>query len=904
MDTFERTIRTIDDVICKNISVFDDSDRGLLSQNILAQLRNLVEAVSLKAYSTSTQADLIWDDIVKANEYVKTRSHLNFLDKFHRFLQIVASHYTLDPDNSERLMLKYYEYLLKVKSLLHSGYGIDILNNIDDFPLDLDTNLAEYYEKIAGRIESVYLPGIPQKTSERCYIQKVKPFFVNHQIYYEVTLTLAQDDASKFNRIIAFTKMDIQSCYAIKAAFKDSFINILGKRMPIKIILDWEVSVRPCEMNHFLEIFDIHAQVNDTVEYKELMRFLKMSGMNLVDVVDMSEKQYQTLRENCLAGGRVSHIFMALDKCRMLSAQNKPGVNIVRYLLYHLNNKVIKLQLNTQENDRLSDLYLKNGCIPFDKMPFVSSPISHNPKIYDLFNCISSVGRQHELLARLLRNNTELKAQLYTPKDEIVGFDNIDDLISKYNSLLYSGHSNRRIEEYKGYLYIREYEENTVEIIKRFIELSQEGVNGYTASVDYWLDESSYYIDCDEKREILRRMFSSSHLAMIYGSAGTGKSTLMKHISNFWADRTKLYLAITNPAVDNMRSKVKAPNCTFMTIATFLSRGNDNTEYDFVFIDECSFVSNLDMMRILQKAKFDFLVLVGDVYQIQSISFGNWFSTARAFVPKNAVCELQTPYRSTNESLKDFWFRVRNINDDITECIARGNYSAKLDETIFNIGEDDEITLCLNYDGLYGINNINSFLQSNNPNPPVVWDMLVYKIGDPILFNESKRFMPVIHNNLKGKIVDIGVEEDKIRFDIEIDKAINEFEIFCLDLELIATTEDRKSIVRFYVNKLKTTDEDDTSSKAVVPFQVAYAVSIHKSQGLEYNSVRIIITTEVEELITHNIFYTAITRAKNKLKIYWTPEAQSKVIKNLKHTVNMRDAGLIASKYNLKRIKR
>ena len=147
----------------------------------------------------------------------------------------------------------------------------------------------------------------------------------------------------------------------------------------------------------------------------------------------------------------------------------------------------------------------------------------------------------------------------------------------------------------------------------------------------------------------------------------------------------------------------------------------------------------------------------------------------------------------------------------------------------------------------------------------------------------------------------MGIESE---FDIEIDKAINEFEIFCLDLELIATTEDRKSIVRFYVNKLKTTDEDDTSSKAVVPFQVAYAVSIHKSQGLEYNSVRVIITTEVEELITHNIFYTAITRAKNKLKIYWTPEAQSKVIKNLKHTGNARDAGLIASKYNLKRVKR
>ena len=61
---------------------------------------------------------------------------------------------------------------------------------------------------------------------------------------------------------------------------------------------------------------------------------------------------------------------------------------------------------------------------------------------------------------------------------------------------------------------------------------------------------------------------------------------------------------------------------------------------------------------------------------------------------------------------------------------------------------------------------------------------------------------------------------------------------------------------------------DDRVSKALVPFQIAYAVSIHKAQGLEYNSVKIVITNEVEEKITHNIFYTAITRAKEKLKIF------------------------------------
>ncbi|WP_366123861.1 helicase C-terminal domain-containing protein [uncultured Campylobacter sp.] len=47
---------------------------------------------------------------------------------------------------------------------------------------------------------------------------------------------------------------------------------------------------------------------------------------------------------------------------------------------------------------------------------------------------------------------------------------------------------------------------------------------------------------------------------------------------------------------------------------------------------------------------------------------------------------------------------------------------------------------------------------------------------------------------------------------------------------------------------------------------MAYAISIHKSQGLEYDSVKIVITREIEENISHNIFYTAITRAKKYLK--------------------------------------
>jgi len=76
-------------------------------------------------------------------------------------------------------------------------------------------------------------------------------------------------------------------------------------------------------------------------------------------------------------------------------------------------------------------------------------------------------------------------------------------------------------------------------------------------------------------------------------------------------------------------------------------------------------------------------------------------------------------------------------------------------------------------------------------------------------------------------------------------------------------------------------------------------VSIHKAQGLEYNSVKIVITNEVEELIIHNNFYTAITRAKEKLKIYWTPETEKKILKNLELKSYQKDTELLALMYGL-----
>ena len=120
------------------------------------------------------------------------------------------------------------------------------------------------------------------------------------------------------------------------------------------------------------------------------------------------------------------------------------------------------------------------------------------------------------------------------------------------------------------------------------------------------------------------------------------------------------------------------------------------------------------------------------------------------------------------------------------------------------------------------------------------------------------------------------------------------------DFELLDNADNGNSVIRFFVTIYKSTDEDDdTSTNNVVPFQVAYAVSIHKAQGLEYNSVKVVITDEVEEMISHNIFYTAITRARENLKIYWTPETENKILGGLEKKFNGKDLALLKLKYEL-----
>lgn len=898
MTKVSEQILSADHAICQNIQLLGEQ-RKLLSQNVISQLRNLIEGVAVRLHLNNHDAVFHYDAIEPAMAFVKSKADLSFLGKFHKLIQKSASHYTLDGDASERLMLKYYEYLHRVRDVLERKCGMRILANLEDFPVDLDPSLREYHEKIAARIK---LSGSTRNTTavrDRYYIHHTRPFFVNGQIYYEVTFYRAANKVNKFDRLIAFTPIEMSVDYSAMLTLQTDSIEVFGQTMPITIIREWEVSVRPCEFENFARLLGINASVRtNSLEYQNLMRWLTVGMRSLVDLIDMSDTNYAAMKAEVSAAGQKPQIYPFLDKTRQLARAGAAGGNILRYLMLRVHNRILKSQYSSDACPLLSEMKIQYGCIPFDKMPFCTSLVGHNPRHSDLVECLDATDRKHEFLAKTVKNNVEKHGILYTPTADLEEFGDVEKLVNDHNRNLYYKHASRQLVLDRKHIFIKGYEDETVAIIEALRKYASSRIDGYTHSVERWLAEARPNIDDPAKIGALKWLFSHSRVALLHGAAGTGKSTMVDHIARYFNDKQKLFLAHTHPAVDNLKRKVTSQSSEFRTINSQIGRRPSPKEYDVLIIDECSTVSNSDILQVLNGTSFKLLVLVGDVYQIESIQFGNWFEIIRSFIPSTSVFELTTPFRTKNNSLLALWDKVRSIDNDIAEFIAHSRYSTNLDKSLFQALGEDEIILCLNYDGLYGINNINRFLQSSNPGKASTWRATTYKIGDPVLFNDTERFRPVIYNNLKGRIIGIEHAKERIQFDIELDRPLTEFDVDNDDLEWICG-----STVRFSVFDSGNGDDDDDELNTSVPFQVAYAVSIHKAQGLEYDSVKVVITDASEEEITHSIFYTAITRAREHLRIFWTPETQHAILQRLSRGGSSKDVNLLASRRNLTRVK-
>ena len=875
---------------CNEISCFiedlHDSPqyRDEVSRRIVRDLNDLCYAtLILNAYKngyTNVSEKLAW-------EVSQLRVDTRYLCNFLRGLKYINRRIPKE-GQAERLMLKYYNYLWEIRRFMRENYNKSILENLEKFPLDLDTVDSEYYEKVAKQIENIDLTKRNVRVS-RYYVHKITPFFVNGERYYEITLQLAGVYSTKYNRVTVYSKMTITTYYSIQIAYTETELELWGIRNNIKVLNDWKVAIDPTCLNKLSKMLMKHTKINRNYqEYVNLMEFLTETGMNLFELINMRKERFSQIY-NRVFGTTNTHDFgdVLIQIRREYSKSScKVGKNTIGYAMLHMRDEILEdLLPNKFYPKRISEkLFVSSRCYPFEKNPMIANLVGTKTSKKDKESIIEllddskvvSLVQPYMTIDNLISETGELLFK----KSEIGS----DAVIENYNTSLDDWERDKGyfIIEKEGLVTIASYYDTTINILKRLLQLT------HNVSLDRQEENERFIKNCGikfddiDKKIALKHLFVNSNIMLIYGAAGTGKTTLINYISRMFGNARKLYLTKTHTALQNViRSLDKnIDNCDFEIIDS-ITRSNSAVIHDIVFIDECSTIDNRTMELLLGKISNDALIVMsGDIYQIESIDFGNWFFYAKDIVKaKGASIELSSTWRTEKEELKGLWKAVREKSTIVTEMLSmEGPFSENLGENIFHLDED-EVVLCLNYDGKFGLNNMNQYFQNANTNSKAFsWEEWSYKIGDRIIFTNTRR-STLLYNNLKGTIINISYAKKSIIFEIEVKAFLTECQCEEETFDYVDTTE-KGTIIRLEVVAWDDDLSEEEKVKTVIPFQLAYAISIHKAQGLEYKSVKIVIPSSNAEKITHSIFYTAITRAKEKLKIFWSAETMKSVIES------------------------
>ncbi|MBE5903697.1 MAG: ATP-dependent RecD-like DNA helicase [Pseudobutyrivibrio sp.] len=302
-------------------------------------------------------------------------------------------------------------------------------------------------------------------------------------------------------------------------------------------------------------------------------------------------------------------------------------------------------------------------------------------------------------------------------------------------------------------------------------------------------------------------------------------------------------------------------------VASFarFDRNEENPlECDVIIIDEMSMV-DVSLMYSLLKAisPGTRLILVGDVNQLPSVGPGNVLKDILASDKFESV-KLEKIFRQAQESdivmnahkihqgqhvlldnkSKDFFFLKRDDADTIISVMLT-LVKEKMPKYV-DAGISEIQVLTPTRKGLLGVERLNSILQRYlNPESP---DKKEWK-GDTRVFREGDKVMQIRNNyQLEWEVTG--------NYNITIEKGLG---VFNGDVGIIKDINEWGKTV---------TVEFEEGRKVVYPFasldelELAYAITVHKSQGSEYPAVVMPIVDGPRMLMNRNILYTAITRAK------------------------------------------
>jgi exodeoxyribonuclease V alpha subunit len=386
-------------------------------------------------------------------------------------------------------------------------------------------------------------------------------------------------------------------------------------------------------------------------------------------------------------------------------------------------------------------------------------------------------------------------------------------------------------------------------------------------------------VDLAERQRQAVHMALTNKISILTGGPGTGKTSTVKAVLQLLAGKGKraLLAAPTGRAAKRLAESTGYEAKTIHRLLEvspsegfkFQRNGENPLECDLLIVDECSMVDLMLMHSVLKAIHpASHVLLVGDADQLPSVGAGNVLRDmiASGVVP---VTRLDVIFRQAADSSiitnahrinkgempqfpkdkRDFYFFNKEDPDEAAELLV--DIVARRIPEKFGVSIDDIQVLSPMHRGTAGARALNEKLQARLN--PLRYNLAEYRSGSR-LFRVGDRVLQLRNNYDKeifngdvGRILQIDLEEGEIGV---------EFEGRRISYDL--------------------SDLDELT--------LAYAMSVHKSQGSEYPVVVLPLLTQHYMLLQRNLLYTAITRAKQMVVIVGTRKAIAMAVKNDKIT--------------------
>ncbi|MBR5023135.1 MAG: ATP-dependent RecD-like DNA helicase [Oscillospiraceae bacterium] len=399
-------------------------------------------------------------------------------------------------------------------------------------------------------------------------------------------------------------------------------------------------------------------------------------------------------------------------------------------------------------------------------------------------------------------------------------------------------------------------------------------------------------LEYSSQQELALQEAATSGLLLITGGPGTGKTTVLNGILSLY-EQMGLRTSLCAPTGRAAKRLTEVTGREASTIHRLLGAGidphtgklffakdeSDPLRADAVIVDEMSMVDVQLLGSLLQAVpQTARLILVGDPDQLPPVGPGFPFSDMlrSAMLPAVKLTEI---FRQAQESLivmnahrvnrgempelkntkSDFFFLQGRSEEQVAQTIV-GLCATRLPQNM-GIPADQIQVLCPTKKGPAGTAALNKLLQAHlNPATPTKQEKTVgdtvFRVGDRVM--QIRNNYDLLWKKTDGSAVGAGIFNGDVGIVTKVD---NQLEV------LTVVFDDREA------------DYDFTQLNEL---ELAYAMTVHKSQGSEYRAVILSAWNASAYLLSRSILYTAITRARELLIIAGRPETVATMTQNAK----------------------